>query len=224
MRPASPAPSETEAGEVKGTLAYMSPEQARGEVVGIGPASDVYGLGSTLYSVLTGASPIPRGSKTSMLARAARGDFPRPRAVDRRVPAALEAVCLKALAVRQEDRYPTARALADDLRRWLDDEPVSVFRDPFRERAWRWARRHRTAVPAALMLLSTAAVGSAWHAARIAAAHARTETARAAARAQFDRARGLVDRMLDWVEVPSLAYAAGVEESRLRISGEAADS
>ncbi len=69
-----------------------------------------------------------------------------PRRRDASLPRGLEAICLKALAVRAEDRYPSARALADDVTRWLADEPVTAWREPVSIRTRRWARRHRTAV------------------------------------------------------------------------------
>ena len=79
-----------------------------------------------------------------MLRKVRRGEFPPPRAAHRAVPAALEAVCLKAMALRPEDRYPSASALAGDIERWLAEEPVSAWREPSALRARRWLRRHRT--------------------------------------------------------------------------------
>ena len=89
-----------------------------------------------------------------------RGDFPPPRQVRREVPRALEAICLKAMAPRPEDRYASARALAADVERWLADEPVSAWREPPWTRLDRWARRHRTATAAAAatILVALAAV------------------------------------------------------------------
>ena len=81
-----------------------------------------------------------------------RGEFPRPRAVNPKVPPALEAICLKAMALEPEDRYPSARALADDLEHWLADQPVSAYPEPWRLRLRRWGRRHRTLVTAAAAL------------------------------------------------------------------------
>jgi serine/threonine-protein kinase len=138
----------TEMGKALGTPAYMSPEQAAGRLDLLGPATDVYSLGATLYHLLTGRPPVDSGDVGEVLQRVQRGEIPRPRQVKKEVPAALEAVCLKALALRPRDRYPSARALVDDVEHWLADEPVSAWREPWRVRARRWLGRHRTLVAA----------------------------------------------------------------------------
>jgi tRNA A-37 threonylcarbamoyl transferase component Bud32 len=138
----------TQAGSAVGTPAYMSPEQAAGRLDVLGPASDVCSLGATLYSLLTGRGPFMGGNAGEVLSAVQKGQFPRPRQVEPAVPAALEAVCLKAMALRPGDRYPSAQALAQDVERWLADEPVSAWREPLRVRAGRWVRRHQTAVTA----------------------------------------------------------------------------
>jgi serine/threonine protein kinase len=131
-------------GRAVGTPAFMSPEQAAGALDRLGPATDVYSLGATLYALLTGRPPFDTGEVQTVLVRVQQGDFPRPRAVESAAPRALEAICRKAMARRPEDRYPDMRALADDLERWLDDEPVSAHREGWPVRLARWARRHRT--------------------------------------------------------------------------------
>jgi serine/threonine protein kinase len=136
----------TMTGELIGTPAYMSPEQADGRWEAVGPASDVYSLGATLYSLLTGKERFPTTKIRDILDRLQRGDFLAPREVRSSVPAALEAVCLKALALRPEDRYPSALALARDIENWLADETVSAYREPVRDRLWRWGRKHKAIV------------------------------------------------------------------------------
>jgi serine/threonine-protein kinase len=143
-------------GSALGTPAYMSPEQAAGALDRLGPASDVYSLGATLYGLLTGRAPFEGRDVDVMLWAVLRGDFPPPRAVHRAVPAALEAICLKAMALRPEDRYPSARALAEDVNRWLGDEPVSAWLEPAVARAARWARRHRPLVTGVVVALAAA--------------------------------------------------------------------
>jgi Flp pilus assembly protein TadD/tRNA A-37 threonylcarbamoyl transferase component Bud32 len=138
----------TQAGKALGTPAYMSPEQAAGRLDQLGPASDLYSLGATLYALLTGRSPFAGGAAGEVLSAVQKGEFPPPRKAEPGVPAALEAVCLKAMALRPRDRYPSAQALAQDVERWLADEPVSAWREPLRVRAGRWVRRHQTAVTA----------------------------------------------------------------------------
>jgi tetratricopeptide (TPR) repeat protein len=146
LRPvAASATDRTRMGAALGTPAFMPPEQAAGRLDQLGPASDVYSLGATLYCLLTGKAPFESGD---VLQRVQRGEFQPPRQVKRKVPAALEAVCLKAMALRPEDRYDNALALAADIKHWLADEPVSAYREPWRIRARRWARRHKPAVAA----------------------------------------------------------------------------
>ncbi|HVX64119.1 MAG TPA: serine/threonine-protein kinase [Pirellulales bacterium] len=136
----------TQMGSAVGTPAFMSPEQAEGKLDRLGPASDIYSLGATLYYLLTGRSPVEETGLLKLLLRVQAGDFPRPREVNARVPPALEAICLKAMATRQEQRYPSARALAEELDRWLADEPVTAYRAAWHERLARWGRRHRRSV------------------------------------------------------------------------------
>lgn len=139
-------------GQVLGTPAYMPPEQAEGLVDRIGPWSDIYSLGAILYEILTGTWPSGGKTTRELLDRVKKGHLIPPHQVDPRVPRALEAICMRAMKFAPRDRYASAVELADDVRRWLADEPISVYRDPFAARAGRWARRHRS------LVLSSAAV------------------------------------------------------------------
>jgi serine/threonine-protein kinase len=147
--PSASGSGETIPGTALGTPAYMSPEQAEGRLDLLGPASDVYSLGATLYVVLSGQAPFACNDAAEVLPRVQRGEFARPRAVDPSIPKPLEAICLKAMALKQADRHQTPRALADDVEHWLADEPVSAWREPLFSRAQRWARRNRTVVTGA---------------------------------------------------------------------------
>lgn len=111
--------SMTQPGSLMGTPRYMSPEQAAGAVDRVGPASDVYSLGAILYCVLVGRAPFADGDMESVLDRARRGIFPSPRRVLRSVDATLESICLKAMALAPEERYPSALALSEALETWL---------------------------------------------------------------------------------------------------------
>jgi eukaryotic-like serine/threonine-protein kinase len=146
-------------GSALGTPAYMSPEQASGDVDRLGPRSDVYSLGATLYCLLTGRAPFESEDLGAVLRKVQQGDFPAPRQLDPSLDRALEAVCLKAMARKPEDRYATSRALADDVERWTADEPVVAWREPLARRARRWARRNRTAVSVAAASVLMAVVG-----------------------------------------------------------------
>ncbi|MBW3595855.1 MAG: serine/threonine protein kinase [Planctomycetes bacterium] len=152
---------ETVMGSIIGTPAFMPPEQADGRHDLLGPASDVYSLGATLYCLLTGAPPFPDEGLETTLSRVRRGDFPRPREMDRRIPRPLESICLRAMALRPQDRYPSTRELAEDVEHWLADEPVEAHREGAAERTGRWMRRHRSwTMAGAAALVLVAAVSS----------------------------------------------------------------
>jgi tetratricopeptide (TPR) repeat protein len=148
----------TQLGAVIGTLAFMSPEQAQGLVDLLGPASDVYSLGATLYVLLTGRLPFEGTDAYEVLAQIHASRFPPPRQKKAGIPAALEAICLKAMALQAVDRYPTAQGLAADIEHWLADEPVTAYREPWHGQLRRWGRRHRPLVAGATALLLTALV------------------------------------------------------------------
>jgi serine/threonine-protein kinase len=126
----------------------------------MGPTSDVYSLGATLYYLLTGRPPIEDPGLLKLLIRVQEGDFPRPREINPNTPAALQAICLKAMALVPSDRYPSARALAEDVDRWLADEPVTAYRAAWHERLARWGRRHRRSVEVGAAALIVIAVVS----------------------------------------------------------------
>ena len=151
--------AETLPGQAIGTPAYMSPEQAAGDLDKLGPRSDVYSLGATLYCLLTGRAPFGGSGLGEVLLAVRNGDFPPPRRVDPSIDRALEAVCLKAMATRPDDRHATARALADDVERWAADEPTSAWVEPLSVRARRWMRRNRSAVTAVAAAALVAMVG-----------------------------------------------------------------
>ncbi|HUE70686.1 MAG TPA: serine/threonine-protein kinase [Pirellulaceae bacterium] len=141
----------TRLGSAIGTPGYMSPEQAAGRLTELGPASDVFSLGATLYHLLVGAPPYVAGD---LLRQAQEADYPRPGAIRPDVPRPLEAVCLKAMEPRPEDRYMSARELADEIERWLAGEPVTAYPERPHERAARWARKNRAWVTAGGLALT----------------------------------------------------------------------
>jgi serine/threonine-protein kinase len=141
-----------------GTPAYMSPEQAEGDIEHLGPRSDVYNLGATLYCVLTGKPPF-EGDVADVIRGVQKGQFPPPRQLNPTIDRALEAICLKAMATRREDRYASCRSLAEDLERWMADEPVTAWTEPWTQTLLRWLTRHRTGVTGAAAAVLAGVVG-----------------------------------------------------------------
>jgi serine/threonine protein kinase len=115
---------QTSAGAVVGTPTYMSPEQAAGKLDELTPSTDIYSLGATLYHLLTGRPPFEKQQSTTLLLKVQRGEFKNPRDVNPEVPSDLQAICLKAMSLNPSNRYSSARELADDIERWLANEPL----------------------------------------------------------------------------------------------------
>jgi serine/threonine-protein kinase len=158
LRPPSGGAVATEVGTTLGTPAYMSPEQAEGRWDLVGQASDIYGLGGTLYTLLTGRAPVEGDGPSEVLRKAARGESRPPCQVKGDVPPALDAVCRKAMAHDPRERYTAALELAADVEHWLADEPVRAWREPLRVRSGRWVRRHKPQVAAGMAALLVALV------------------------------------------------------------------
>jgi serine/threonine-protein kinase len=208
--------AETLPGSVLGTPAYMSPEQARGELENLGPWSDVYSLGATLYCLLTGRPPVENDDVGAVLRAVQRGDFAPPRKLDPTIDRALEAVCLKAMARRPEDRYATAHALVEDLERWLADEPVGAWREPVRLRVRRWMLRHQTPVVGTAATAAAVLVSLIIGTILLGRANARTREQEQRARANLDEARHVVRSMFAKV-VPKLAAQKDMDDTQREI-------
>ncbi|MGC4003910.1 MAG: serine/threonine-protein kinase [Pirellulales bacterium] len=116
----------TQMGNTLGTPAFMSPEQAHGRIDLLDARSDVFSLGATLYALLTGTVPYRGTNTVELLTKAQNADYAKPRSIAKSIPRDLEAICLKAMAPAMTDRYPTAKAVADDVEHWLADEPVTA--------------------------------------------------------------------------------------------------
>ena len=130
----------TQSGDILGTLRYMAPERFRGE----GDArADVYGLGLSLYELLTLRSGFDSTDRLRLIERIKTEEPERPRSIDVRIPRDLETIVLKAIEKDPKSRYQSAEAMGEDLRRFLADEPIRARQVSAPERAWRWCQRNK---------------------------------------------------------------------------------
>lgn len=146
---------------VLGTLAYMAAEQAAGKNHELGPACDIYGLGAILYECLSGRPPFRAADYGELLRQVLHEEPPAIRKLQPDTPRDLETICQKAMAKSPARRFASAAELAEDLRRFLNDEPIVARRSGPLERSWRWCRRRPALAAlwaAALLLLAAAAI------------------------------------------------------------------
>ena len=147
----------TVAGQVMGTPSYMPPEQAEGRQDEIGPVSDIYSVGATLYFLLTGRPPFQAATPTDTLRQVVDNDPVPPKNLNSDIPRDLETICLKCLRKESRGRYSSAQGLAEDLGRWLENKPILARRVSPLEKTWLWCRR-RPAVAGSILSIMIAAV------------------------------------------------------------------
>jgi serine/threonine protein kinase len=209
----------TSPGDIIGTLRYMAPERFRGQS---DPRSDVYGLGLTLYEMLTTEPAFAASDRATLVDQVLHEEPRRPRAIDPQVPRDLETVILKAIAKEPAARYQSAGDMAEDLRRYLADRPIRARRIGAAERAWRWARRNPVAATtggslAAVFLVGLPLVTALWlNSSRL---YRLSEQRRVDAEASFAQARGAVDDYLTTVSEDTLLRSPvpGLQPLRRRL-------
>jgi tetratricopeptide (TPR) repeat protein len=218
--------NQTQSGAILGTPSYMAPEQATGNVRAIGPGTDVYALGAILYDLLTGRPPFKSATLLDTLEQVKSVEPVPPARLEPKVPRDLETICLKCLRKEPDKRYTSAKALADDLRHFLNGEPIAARPTPAWERAWKWSRRRPAA--AALLVVSVLAglgllIGSWGYSATMHAAAEREARLRRQAEDNFRHALDAVDEMLTEVGAVDLADVPQMEEVRAKLLHRAQD-
>ncbi len=218
--------TETKYGSVMGTPAYMPPEQAEGKLNLMDARTDIYSLGAILYEILTNDAPIPRGKMTQMLDHVKNKPIRPPIEIVPTTPRQLDAIALKALSKRREDRYTTALELARDIEDYLADEPVSAYPEPWYERTRRWVKRHRTLVTTSSAVVLVVILGSlawsSWESARLNELQTTVESKMDEAKklsgtGDFDEAKVLLNEADSLVEgEESLAAVDGLIEAAER--------
>jgi tetratricopeptide (TPR) repeat protein/tRNA A-37 threonylcarbamoyl transferase component Bud32 len=207
-----------------GTPAYMAPEQVEASQDRIDARTDVYGLGAILFEIVTGRPPHAGRSSAEVLRKILDSGTPRARAVEPTAPRPLEAICARAMAKEPADRYSSAAKLADDVQRWIADEPVSVYRDSLPTRFVRWSRRHVRLASGLATSLATAVVAVSLVAVLVNRERARTEAQRVRAEGNFHLALDAADRMLTEVGDVDLADVPQMEPVRRRLLALARES
>lgn len=217
----------TETGAIVGTPGYMAPEQSAGNSAELGPAVDVYALGAILYEALTGRPPFKGATVLDTLQQACTVDPVPPSRLQPGVPRDLQAVCLKCLEKSPHRRYGSARALAEDLARFLRGEPTRARPLGLLGRSVKWARRRPALAALAVFVVVTASAGTAGivahnaelrrEVARTAATAAEAQRQRQRAAESYETARAALNRILDKLQSTSARDVPRVKELRRNV-------
>jgi serine/threonine protein kinase len=194
----------TRTGDLVGTIRYASPEQVSGQKVLLDHRTDLYSLGATFYEIITLKPVFPATNRHALLQQVLTADPVRPRVIERTIPTELETILLKLLDKNPVGRYNSAQALADDLHRFLRDEPIYAQPPTLLERTRKWGRRHPAYVVALIFVMFLTLIVSGVSNWLISQANNRTKAALAAERTRaeeaerrFSQARQAVDIMID---------------------------
>lgn len=217
-------PTQTGTGSVLGTPHYMSPEQARGEWESVNFRSDVYSLGATLYTLLTGKLPFSGRTREDVLEQVRRGAIERPSTVDARIPAELDAICMKAMALEREDRFASTGELATEIEHWLADEPVASYNETVTRKWRRWLKARQSLVAALVALLVTGLLGLAAGVVAVSLEHSLALKERSRANMESERAAKVADEARELVATflvastnHRLSQMRGTEKLRVRM-------
>src|SRR5262249_17034548 len=197
----------TQTGDMVGTLRYVAPERLAGKSDG---RSDIFGLGLTLYELLTLRAAYDEKTPERLVQQVTAAEPPPPRRLDRRIPSDLDTIIQKAIAKEAERRYATASELAGDLRRFLEDRPISARRTGRLELGWRWCRRNPSIAGLSAGILAALLIGLGavlWQL-RL------TEKQRQQAQANFQKARDAVDECFTIVTQNLALQEPGMEAAR----------
>jgi serine/threonine protein kinase len=205
--------NQTRSGAVLGTPSYMAPEQARGEIHAIGPATDVYALGAILYEMLTGRPPFRAARPLDTVQQVISQDPVAPSRLQPKVPRDLETICLKCLEKEPKKRYASALEMAEDLGRFQAGEPIQARPTSTMERLVKWARRRPLLAALAgviALLIVSLLVGGFWYNRQVRAERDRAE-------ANFHMALQAVDELVREVGAEDLANEPRMEQKRKKL-------
>jgi serine/threonine protein kinase/WD40 repeat protein len=214
----------TQTGDMVGTLCYMAPERFQGPA---DSRSDVYGLGVTLYEMLTLQPAFAESNRARLIERIAHHEPMAPRKLDGRIPRDLETIVLKAMAKEPALRYSSADALAQDLRRVLADRPIQARRTSPVERIWRWCRRNpavATLIGLVAGLVLAVALVALWDDARLREEHAATlRQLKLTGEAEADATRRLQRSYVEQARASRLSGRLGRSVASLKVLDKAGE-